>query len=100
MVLDRMLTAGDITQEEHDAAQAVPLEEDLNLAGDPPSQGIYAYPYFTSYVRDLLTAENNPFGLSYADLFEGGYTIYTSLDPAMQEKAEAACGRPKRGHCR
>ena len=91
VVLDRMLTAGDITQEEHDAAQAVPLEEDLNLAGDPPSQGIYAYPYFTSYVRDLLTAENNPFGLSYADLFEGGYTIYTSLDPAMQEKAEAAC---------
>ena len=91
VVLDRMLTAGDITQEEHDAAQAVSLEEDLNLAGDPPSQGIYAYPYFTSYVRDLLTAENNPFGLSYADLFEGGYTIYTSLDPAMQEKAEAAC---------
>ena len=28
---------------------------------------------------------------SYADLFEGGYTIYTSLDPALQEKAEAAC---------
>ena len=48
---------------------------------------IYAYPYFTSYVRDLLTAEDNPYGLSYADLFEGGYTIYTSLDPALQEKA-------------
>ena len=60
VVLDRMLTAGDITQEEHDAAQAVPLEEDLNLAGDPPSQGIYAYPYFTSYVRDLLTGREQP----------------------------------------
>lgn len=91
VVLDRMLTAGDIAQEEHDAAQAVPLEEDLKLAPNAPAQGIYAYPYFTSYVRDLLTAEDNPYGLSYADLFEGGYTIYTSLDPALQEKAEAAC---------
>ena len=88
-VLDRMLTAGDISQEEHDAAQA----EDLNLnpAPEAPSDGIYAYPYFTSYVRTQLFADDNPYDVSYADLFEGGLTIYTSLDTGLQQKAEEAC---------
>ena len=35
--------------------------------------------------------ENNPYGCSYADLFEGGLTIYTTLDTTLQDKAEAAC---------
>ena len=52
--------------------------------------GILAYPYFTSYVRDELLREDNPYGCSYADLFEGGLTIYTTLDPALQAEAEAA----------
>ncbi len=89
VVLDRMLAAGDITQEEHDAAAAEELG--LNPAPDAPADGIYAYYHFTSYVRDLLLKENNPYGCSYADLFEGGLTIYTSLNPDLQEKAEAAC---------
>lgn len=89
VVLDRMLSAGDITQEEHDAAQAEELI--LNPAPEAPSDGIYAYPYFTSYVRELLMAEDNPFGCSDADLFRGGLTIYTSLDTDLQQKAEIAC---------
>ncbi len=89
VVLDRMLTAGHITQEEHDAAQAEELG--LNPAPDAPEDGIYAYPYFTSYVRSQLFAEDNPYHVSYADLFEGGLTIHTSLDPGLQEKAEDAC---------
>ena len=89
LVLDRMLTAGNITQEEHDAAQA----EDLNLNPAPaePQQGIYAYPYFTSFVRDSLMAEDNKYGCSYADLFQGGLKIYTTLDVNMQNCAEQAC---------
>ena len=89
LVLDRMLGAGDITQEEHDAAAS----EDLNLnpAPDEPYQGIYAYPYFTSYVRDQLLAEGNPYGCSYQDLFAGGLKIYTTLDTDMQDVAEEAC---------
>ena len=89
LVLDRMLTAGDITQEEHDAAQAEELE--LNPAPAEPSQGIYAYPYFTSFVRDSLMVEDNKYGCSYADLFQGGLKIYTTLDVNMQNKAEEAC---------
>ena len=88
VVLDRMLSAGDITQDQHDAASAEPLG--LDPAPDAPQDGIYAYPYFTSYVRDLLLDENNPYGCSYAQLFEGGLTIYTTIDPALQAAAESA----------
>ena len=89
LVLERMLSAGDITQEQCDAAQAEPLN--LDPAPEVPEDGIYAYPYFTSYVRNLLMEEDNPFGCSYASLFEGGLTIRTTLNPSLQDDAEAAC---------
>lgn len=88
-VLERMYTAGDITEAEYDAAVAEDLV--LNPAPDEPAQGIYAYPYFTSYVRDELLKEDNIYGCSYADLFEGGLKIYTTLDTGMQDIADASC---------
>ena len=90
LVLERMLTAGDITEEQYKQVLAEPLG--LNPAPDEPSQGIYAYPYFTSFVRDQLMDPDNIYGCSYADLFEGGLKIYTTLDVDMQQKAEDACG--------
>ncbi|RDB63908.1 glycosyl transferase [Gordonibacter sp. 28C] len=89
VVLDRMLTAGDITKEEHDAAQSEELN--LNPAPDAPADGIYAYPFFTSYVRNLLLYHSEDYGMSEGNLFEGGYTIYTTLDPAIQNMADEAC---------
>ena len=89
IVLDRMLSAGDITQAQHDKAVKKKLK--LNPAPDEPQQGIYAYPYFTSYVRDELMKADNIYGCSYADLFQGGLKIYTTLDVNMQKKAEQAC---------
>ena len=88
-VLERMLTAGDITREEYEEATS----EDLNLwpADDEPYQGIYAYPYFTSFVRDELMKEDNIYGCSYQDLFAGGLRIYTTLDTELQDIAEEAC---------
>ena len=83
-VLSRMLSAGNITQDEYDAAVNEPLT--LNLAPENPSDGIYQYPYFTSYVREWLL-EN----YSTADIFEGGLTIYTTLDVEIQQDAEDAC---------
>ena len=89
LVLERMLTAGDITQQQYDEAVVAPLA--LNPAPDEPLQGIYAYPYFTSFVRDQLMQTDNIYGCSYADLFEGGLKIYTTLDVNMQNIAEQAC---------
>ena len=89
LVLGRMLTAGDITQAEYDEATAEELG--LDVAPDEPLQGIYAYPYFTSYVRDQLMEPDNIYGCSYADLFAGGLKIYTTLDTDLQDAAEEAC---------
>lgn len=87
VVLDRMLSNGVITQEEHDAAQAEPLV--LNPT-EPSTTGIEAYPYFTSYVRDQLTNANGKYAYSKDELFKGGLKVYTTLDVSMQEAAEAA----------
>jgi 1A family penicillin-binding protein len=78
-VLDRMLTAGDITQEEHDEAQAEPLTLNEGQVIDP--QG--TYPYFTDYVKSLLLQD-----FDQDTVFQGGLKVYTTLDPDMQEAAQ------------
>ena len=85
IVLDRMLGEHFITQEEHDAAIAEPLQ--LNPT-ETREDGIMAYPYFTSYVRELLY---NNYDLSDADILRGGLKVYTTLDLEAQDAAEAAC---------
>lgn len=84
VVLDRMLSNGYITQTEHDQAVAEPIN--LNVHSNP-DDGILAYPYFTSYVRNLLY---NSYNLSSSDILEGGLSVYTTLDVEMQDAAEAA----------
>ena len=82
VVLDRMLTHGAITQEEHDSA----VEEELVLDVETRAEdGIYEYPYFTSYVRQQLLDQ-----LSFEEVFDGGLTIYTTIDPTLQGYAEEA----------
>ena len=78
-VLDRMLSAGDISQEEHDAAQAEPLT--LNQGEVLDSQG--TYPYFTDYVKQLLLAD-----FDEDTIFQGGLKVYTTLDPTAQQTAQ------------
>jgi len=83
IVLARMLAAGVITAEEYSAAISSDIE--LNVAEKEGINGIYLYPYFTSYVRDTLLET-----YSSADLYEGGWKIYTTLDLATQHSAELA----------
>lgn len=82
LVLSRMLTNGDISQAEYEAAVAEPLNinpEDRSGSDD----GIKAYPYFTSYVRQVLLE-------SYTEdeIFKGGLTVITTLDVNAQNQAE------------
>ena len=81
LVLDRMLEAGDITQEEHDAAKA----EDLVLNEGELSDDTGSYPYFTDYVKQLLLQD-----FSNDTILQGGLKVYTTLDPDVQASAEAA----------
>ena len=82
LVLSRMLEAGAITDDECVSAKAEELKLNINRKAE---DGIYAYPYFTSYVRDLLLDE-----LSFDEVFTGGLTVYTTIDPALQGYAEQA----------
>ncbi len=83
LVLSRMLKAGDITQEEYDQATS----ESLALNPSEPADDIQAYPFFTTYVRSLVT---NQYGISESDIMKGGLTVVTTLDPRLQDAAEFA----------
>lgn len=87
-VLDRMLTDGKITQEQHDAAVAEPITPQITQ----PTTGCAATgaPYFCQYVVSVV--KNDPaFGDTAEDramaLRRGGLQIYTTLDPEMQNTA-------------
>ena len=76
LVLDAMVTQGDITQAQADAAAKEPLEY------QPMKYGIEA-PHFVMYVRDLLEQKYGP-----RLLYGGGLTVRTTLDLDMQHVAE------------
>ena len=82
LVLDRMRTAGDITQEEYDAAVETPIE--LNVT-EPSINGVYAYPYFVDYVKQQLQEE-----YTTDMIYRGGMTIQTTIDPTTQNAAQHA----------
>ena len=81
LVLSRMLEAGDITQEECDAAQA----EDLTLNPGQLTDSESTYPYFTDYVHNLLLQD-----FSSDIIQQGGLKVYTTLEPSKQDAAEKA----------
>ena len=83
LVLDRMLTNGVISQEEHDAAQAEELN--LNVTISDANDGLYQYEYFTSYVRDTLLED-----YTADEVFKGGMTVITTLDVNAQNAAQQA----------
>lgn len=81
-VLNRMLSMGDITQEEHDAA----ISEEIALKPSEYQQsGAYAYPYFVDYVTGLLQKQ-----FPKDTIFKGGLTVQTTIDPKLQQYAEDA----------
>ncbi len=92
LVLARMLSNDVITQEEYNEAIAEDLVVREKDSSEDTDNGIYRYEYFTTYVRDLLLSSEDEggWGLSTSELFEGGLTIITTIDPTMQQYAEEA----------
>ena len=84
LVLDRMVECGYITSDQAEKAKAEPIELEVSWNS---VQGMEAYPYFASYVRQELY---NSYDLTTAEIFQGGLTVYTTLEPETQEMAEAA----------
>ena len=84
VVLDRMVECGYISEEQAAEAKVQPIELEVSWNSQ---QGMEKYPYFASYVRQQLYES---YDLSTADIFQGGLTVYTTLDPEIQEYAQAA----------
>lgn len=82
LVLQRMLEAGHISQEEYDATCA----EEIVVNPGELTDSIGDYPYFTDYVRQLLLQD-----FSSETVLQGGLKVYTTLDPTKQQIAEQAC---------
>ncbi|MDQ6780413.1 MAG: PBP1A family penicillin-binding protein [Candidatus Eremiobacteraeota bacterium] len=80
--LDRMLASHFISASQASAA----ADEKLRFSG-APSNGIqsYHYPYFTTYVIAELVKQ---FG--FDAVYRGGLTVYTTLDPRLQDLAQRA----------
>lgn len=84
-VLKRMLDENYIDETEYSAAVAEPLNLNPSEIVD---DSIREYPYFVSYVRDVLYDDLN---LSEAEVLKGGLKVYTTLNIERQEAAEEAC---------
>jgi 1A family penicillin-binding protein len=80
MVLEKMGEQGYVTPATGAALQAKPLRFP-GLSHPKPTP----YPYFMQYVTQSLLQRQG-----YDKTFEGGLRVTTTLDPAMQQEAEAA----------
>ena len=78
VVLQLMLEEGYITSAQAEAAAA----QELKLV--PPRHSMIA-PHFVAYVRELLEQRYGP-----EVLYRGGFQVYTTLDPKLQELAQRA----------
>ncbi|WP_350344413.1 transglycosylase domain-containing protein [Proteinivorax tanatarense] len=92
-VLNRMYQSDFITKEERDEA----MEEEIVLASSANDSSDYSgikYPGFVTYIRDIegvkVLQEIYDWDESHAtnEMFNGGFKIYTTLDPEMQQKVE------------
>jgi penicillin-binding protein 1B len=79
VVLDTMVETGDITKAQAEQAKAAPLSL------DPGAFDSGEAPYFVDLVRDQLVQR-----LGDTEYNEQGLRIYTSLDPHLQDIAQAA----------
>jgi len=79
-VLSMMQTAGFISKAEKDAAQ----EEELHFRQPTDEE---KYSYFLDYIINEELADY--FNHDYTAIYRGGLEIYTTLDPRLQELAQA-----------
>ncbi|MBF5081892.1 transglycosylase domain-containing protein [Quadrisphaera sp. INWT6] len=91
VVLNRMLQLGVISQADHDAATAIPIDQMLNVQPTPngceqAGQAGFFCDYAVKQFRD-----DDAFGGTKEDrlklLYRGGLTITTTLDPGKQQAA-------------
>ncbi|WP_083508690.1 transglycosylase domain-containing protein [Arthrobacter alpinus] len=89
-VLSKMLSQTKISQAEYDAAIKTPLDLHVTESAQGCAAAANA-PYFCDYVQQLIL-NDTAFGATVEErtkiLYQGGLTIQTTLDPALQKVAQ------------
>ncbi|MDJ0315637.1 transglycosylase domain-containing protein [Arthrobacter antibioticus] len=89
-VLAKMLAHKKISKEEYDVALKTPLELQVTKSAQGCAAAASA-PYFCDYVQQLIL-NSKAFGATPEErtkvLYQGGLTIKTTLDPALQKVAQ------------
>lgn len=87
-VITRLVETEKITPEEGEALKAEEIVLNNGMMDKGPSPTLQNYKYFTDAVtlqaEQILTEKN------LESLYKGGYNIYTTLDPLVQQNMEAA----------
>lgn len=83
VVLDNMLTHGDLTKADCDSLKKIPLTLDYSVETNYDGQAQYFREAVAHYLEDWCR-ENN------YDLYSSGLKIYTTIDTRMQKYAEEA----------
>jgi 1A family penicillin-binding protein len=65
-----------------ESAASNALQEIQNQAFNPPTEDM-RYPHWVEYIRSLLESRYDP-----QTIYRSGFTVYTTLDPAMQDAAQ------------
>lgn len=81
LILQAMQRSGYITAEQAEKAFAEPIK----LKDRAQEKAVEQAPYFLDYLASLV---KNRYGIDEETFIHGGLKIYTTLDPAMQKKAE------------
>ncbi len=83
VVLDNMMTHGDITKEQYDSLCQIPIKLNFSVETNYDGQALY----FREAVADYLKDWCNDNGY---DLYSSGLKIYTTIDTRLQKYAEQA----------
>lgn len=83
VVLQNMVTKGDLSKEQYDSLSVIPIRLSYSVESNYDGQALYFREAVANYLKDWC--EENGY-----DLYSSGLKIYTTIDTRMQKYAEEA----------
>lgn len=83
VVLQNMVTKGDLSKEQYDSLSIIPIKLSYSVESNYDGQALYFREAVANYLKDWC--EENGY-----DLYSSGLKIYTTIDTRMQKYAEEA----------
>lgn len=83
VVLQNMVTKGDLSKKQYDSLSVIPIKLSYNVESNYDGQALYFREAVANYLKDWC--EENGY-----DLYSSGLKIYTTIDTRMQKYAEEA----------